>query len=77
MKASYKITGMVIHVACSDGKLREVSLSPTAAMVVGKTLRHASGGTLKLYPAPVRVVADENWLIRKLHSLGRKETKKA
>jgi hypothetical protein len=74
-KAPYKISGMVIHCACSDGKLREVSLTPTAAMVVGKTLRHASGGTVKLYPSPVRVVADENWFIRKLHSLGQRKKK--
>lgn len=72
-KAPYKISGMVIHCACSDGKLREVSLSPVAAIAVGKTLRHVSGGTVKLYPSPVRVVADENWFIRKLHALGKKK----
>jgi hypothetical protein len=70
MKATYKIQGMVIHCSCSDGKLREVAMTPVQANLVGKTLRHVSNGTITLYPTPVRVVADEPWLVRKLHSLG-------
>lgn len=69
MKAPYRITGLVILVACSDGKFREVSLAPAAAITLRHTLKHVSHGTIKLFQTALRIEPEDGpavrWLTRK------------
>jgi hypothetical protein len=71
----YKVNGLVLLCSCTDGRFREVSLSPAALVRVHRTLKHVSGGTIKLYSNTVRVVHHEIWIVRFLRSLGRCRTK--